>query len=190
MEEARRRVIDLLATHYARGALAVEEYERRVSAATNSMSGAELESLIADLPALRTAPPARRNAAAAAYTGRIADPSEVRESQAVVNVFSGIDKRGEWVPARNVTMVNVFGGGDLDFRDAYLPDEGVTVNVICVFGGADIYVPEDVNVETNGFGLFGGFGSKVPEGRRFDGPTIRVNGFSLFGGVDVKTKRR
>ena len=190
VKDVRERVVDHLAACYARGNLAVEEYERRVTLATNSVVVTEIESLVSDLPALPAPQPGTAASALTAYTGEIADPSQIRESQSVINVFSGMDKGGEWLPARNVTVVNVFGGGDLDFRDAHLPKEGVTVNVVSVFGGGDIYVPEDVNVEVNGFALFGGFGSKVPEGRRFDAPTIRVNGFCLFGGVDVKTKSR
>ena len=190
IEEIRTRVVDLLATYYARGTLDVEEYERRVETATNSISRGALESLVSELPALQSPDSASPPAPRSAYQGEVAESSGVRDNQTFVNVFSGISKGGAWRPARRTMMVNVFGGGDLDLRDAILPGDSVTINVVCVFGGADIIVPEDVNVETNGFALFGGFDSKVPEGRRYDAPTIHVNGFCLFGGVDVKTKSR
>jgi hypothetical protein len=173
-DEVRERVMDLLATYYARGALELEEYETRVEAATRSQSRGELESLLANLPALprhesagagaRSAP----DSEAAGYDVSV-NAGDVRPSQTLASIFSGVSRRGEWYPARSTQVVAFFGGVD--------------------FGGVSIVVPPGVNVEVNGVGIFGAFDNKVPETRRGSGPTIRIDGLCVFGGTDVRQKK-
>jgi hypothetical protein len=48
----RGKVIDQLADHHAAGRLTLDEFEQRMSAAWTARTGAELEVLVRDLPAL------------------------------------------------------------------------------------------------------------------------------------------
>jgi len=187
-------VMDLLATYYARGALELEEYETRVEAATRSQSRGELESLLANLPALprheaagagaRSAP----DSEAAGYDVSV-NAGDVRPSQTLASIFSGVSRRGEWYPARSTQVVAFFGGVDIDLTHAHLAEGVSTITVLCAFGGVSIVVPPGVNVEVNGVGIFGAFDNKVPETRRGSGPTIRIDGLCVFGGTDVRQKK-
>lgn len=192
LEEVRDKVMELLATYYARGAMELADYERSAEAAVASRTRGELEALVGALPALpapEQAPPGARVAPAAGSGAPLANTGDVRPSQTFASVFSGVTKRGEWYPARSTQVVAFFGGVDLDYTQAHLPDGVSTIAVLCAFGGVSIVVPPGVNVESSGVGIFGAFDNKVPDAPRGDGPTLRIEGLCLFGGTDVKQKR-
>lgn len=79
----------------------------------------------------------------------------------------------------------VFGGIDCDLRGAVINSDCV-INATAVFGGIDIFVPDNVNVKVNSNSLFGGASDKRVN-RTFNNQyTLYVNATGLFGGVDVK----
>ena len=47
------------------------------------------------------------------------------------------------------------GGNDLDLRHAELDGGELTINAVAVMGGQDIYLPEGVEVQVDGFALIG-----------------------------------
>jgi hypothetical protein len=160
----------------AEGRLSVEELDTRIDAAYAATTRAELEPLTADLPA-STAP-------AMTVEG---GPGG---THFLLGIFGGGDRRGRWRVAERVTVINVFGGADLDLREATLAAPEVHITVVSVFGGSDIVVPEGVHVELSGFALFGGDdmqleGPDPPPGA----PVVHVRTVSIFGGTDVKTRR-
>lgn len=97
--------------------------------------------------------------------------------------FSGqnINYKGQVFEGADLTAV--FGGVDCDLRGAVIEKDCV-IKVSAIFGGIDIFVDENVNVETNSTSIFGGMDNKTP--KRSNVPTIYVTGTCLFGGVDVK----
>ena len=108
----------------------------------------------------------------------------------MLGVFGGGGRRGRWRVAERVRVVNVFGGADLDLREAVLAAREVSITVVSLFGGSDILVPEGVHAELSSLALFGGDhlrvgGQEPPPGA----PVIRVRTVSIFGGTDVKTRR-
>ena len=160
----------------AEGRLSVEELATRIDAAYGATTQAELEPLTADLPA----------AAAAS----LAVDGGQGGTRFLLGIFGGGDRRGRWRVAERVTVINVFGGADLDLREATLAAPEVHITVVSVFGGSDIVVPEGVHVELSSFALFGGDdlrleGPEPPPGA----PVVHVRTVSIFGGTDVKTRR-
>lgn len=80
----------------------------------------------------------------------------------------------------------VFGGAKCNLSDAKITD-GSQIDVFCLFGGADIIVPENVSVKINAFCLFGGISDKRVLKEVSDGNTVlNINGFCMFGGADIK----
>jgi hypothetical protein len=156
----------------AEGRLDLEELAERLAAAYGATTRAELEPLTADLPA----------AAAPAA------PAERRSW--LVGIFGGEDRKGRWRPAREIRVLNVFGGCDLDLRGAEVQGELIDITVFSLFGGSDIVVPEGVPVEMGGFALLGGNDLDVSDAPPVPGaPLVRVRAYSLFGGTDVVTRR-
>ena len=80
----------------------------------------------------------------------------------------------------------VFGGANCNLTKAIIKD-GSQVDVFCAFGGADIIVPENVNIKINTFCLFGGISDKrlIKETDKA-APVLNINGFCIFGGADIK----
>ncbi len=80
----------------------------------------------------------------------------------------------------------VFGGAKCNLTDAKIKD-GSRIDLLCAFGGADIIVPENVNVKINTFCLFGGISDKrITKDTNENKVTLNINGFCLFGGADIK----
>lgn len=91
---------------------------------------------------------------------------------------------GEEVAAAKVAAV--FGGATCNLKNVKNLD-GCHIDLLCVFGGADILVPENVTVKNNTFCLFGGISDKrtVKSGTENEA-TLYINGFCIFGGADIK----
>lgn len=66
-------------------------------------------------------------------------------------------------------------------------ENGSRLDILCVFGGADIIVPENINIKINTFCLFGGISDKRIVKNSAENPvTLTINGFCMFGGADIK----
>ena len=78
----------------------------------------------------------------------------------------------------------VFGGLTIDLRGAKIT-ENVSIDVLAVFGGVDIFLPSDVSVKMSDISLFGGC-SNSRNYNPVEGPTVYINTTALFGGVEVK----
>ncbi|MDO5480141.1 MAG: LiaF-related protein [Candidatus Saccharibacteria bacterium] len=100
-------------------------------------------------------------------------------------VFGGtnINMAGKEFKGKNLSAV--FGAIKLDLREAKIKED-VIINATAVFGGIDIYVPDNVVVETKSNSFFGGVSNKTTFKAKGKAPTIYVNGMALFGGVEVK----
>lgn len=90
--------------------------------------------------------------------------------------FAGDDFKG-------VSLNAIFGGIDLDLKNANVVEDKI-INATSVFGGINIFAPENVNIQVKSTSIFGGVNNKT---KNKDGqPTIYVKAFCLFGGVDIK----
>ena len=98
-------------------------------------------------------------------------------------VFSGSEINYSGQEFTGTALTAIFGGIDCDLRGAII-EKDCRINITSVFGGIDLYMPENVNVSTNVTGIFGGADSKISH--RPDGPTVYIEGACIFGGVDIK----
>jgi predicted membrane protein len=82
---------------------------------------------------------------------------------------------------------SVFGGVFLDLRGANMVQESAVLEIACVYGGANVYIPTTWNLEIRGAGVFGGFSDQTvhppitPETKH-----LIVRGAAVFGGVTFK----
>ena len=101
-----------------------------------------------------------------------------------VGVFSGSDADLSGEVVDELTCVAVFGGCDIDIRDAIF-ERDCNVRAVSVFGGCDIRMPSNVNVEVHHFSLFGGVENNKSEKRPNSSVTVHIYATCIFGGVDV-----
>ena len=106
-----------------------------------------------------------------------------------VAIFSGSKLgRSPWRPGKKVRSIAIFGGSEIDFRQAEL-EEGVTkVIAFSLFGGNKIIVPKNVPVTLSGFSLFGAKNLKRSEAKEVppeSANALHVNAISIMGGCEV-----
>lgn len=123
--------------------------------------------------------------------------SKIREEIKKINVKNA--KKEEYAStfsSQNIKLDNeefegteltaVFGGIKLDLRDSIIKED-VVINASAIFGGIDIFVPDDVIVKTKSNSIFGGIDNKKKKNNdEKKKHTLYVNATCLFGGVDIK----
>lgn len=80
----------------------------------------------------------------------------------------------------------VFGGAKCNLSEAKFTEKA-ELDIFCAFGGAEVIVPENVELKINAFCLFGGVTDKRAVKKTEEAcAVLEVNGFCLFGGADLK----
>ena len=112
-------------------------------------------------------------------------------SQAMLNavaVFGGCERRVSGPNFQGGRVTAIFGGVELDFRDADIASEAI-LEVNCVIGGVEIRVPETWHVHSRNLPVFGGYEDKTrhPSNPAVASPkTLIVTGMVVFGGIEIK----
>ena len=166
----------------AEGRITPDEHAERIDAVYQAKTYADLEPVLSDLPSEQAPLPRvdlRKEAAPAPPPA---------QSPSLVAIFAGAERKGRWLAEPTTTVSCVFGGVELDFRQAVLSQTEVTVNITCVFGGVDITVPPGVRVVGSTTAVFGGNDLPEDDITDPDAPTIRITGMVLFGGVSVSRR--
>ena len=152
----------------AEGRLTLAEFSQRVGDAYAARTRAELERVATDLP-----PVVRQ--------------SRKRRRRFLIGIVAGPELRGRWRAGRRLFTLALFGGIDVDLRQAELEQPVLTIYALTVFGGSDVYVPQGVEVDMRGFALFGGNDEWGEEGDLHPGaPLVRIVFLTLFGGSDIR----
>jgi Domain of unknown function (DUF1707)/Cell wall-active antibiotics response 4TMS YvqF len=184
----RDRAASVLNEALAEGRLTAQEHSERLDSIYAAKTHAELVPLLEDLPATSVMQsPGKGDGEVGGETAQVA-----RRDGRIIAIFGGASRKGAWrVPATS-TVVTVFGGADIDLRDAILPGQEITIRAIAVFGGMSITVPPDMRVVDSGVAVFGGrdVSGSTAESERPDSPVLRLEGACVFGGIDVKHKQR
>jgi len=104
--------------------------------------------------------------------------------------FGGIKRRVSSQDFQGGEMIAVFGGIEVDLREAnMLPGKEVVVDANATFGGIELRVPYSWQVVMRGMGIFGGYEDKTVPPRREEGvtpPRLLVTGYAVFGGVSIE----
>ncbi|MBS3812669.1 hypothetical protein KGY64_02465 [Candidatus Bipolaricaulota bacterium] len=104
-----------------------------------------------------------------------------------VALFSGNSSRVVSQDFKGGSNVSMFGGSEIDLRDAQIKSGEAKFDLFAMFGGADVYVPEDWRLVVKGIPLFGGLDDKTGSSSSEEmGPTLVINYLVMFGGIDVK----
>lgn len=181
LESTRERTIKTLCTHFAQDHLDAAELETRLDRAHKATTLAEIEALVADLPALQ---------ATTLSPVPLVHATEVPDRRMVVAIMGGTVRRGTWTAPRQLHVLAVMGGAELDFREAQFGPGVTTVTVFATMGGVEIIVPPGLRVESDGFALMGGFehSGGSPASPDPSAPLLRISGLAIMGGVDIQVR--
>ena len=116
-----------------------------------------------------------------------ADPRTTLNESAI---FGGVQKRLNGKEFRGGQLQSLFGGIEIDLRDAEIAEDEAVLYTNAIFGGIELRVPETWFVAARGQGVFGGF----TDSTRYSGPgdpdkpkkTLIVMGMAVFGGVEIR----
>jgi len=179
-DQERDAVVQRVQQAFAEGRLDDAEFDERMRAALTARTHADLDVLLADLPAETAAP-----GPASATAGRgSSGPGRV-----AIALKSSVRRGGRWrVPERYTTVVYK-GGGWLDLRAAELSGPVTTFLAVAYKSRVTILVPPSVRVEMTGFGVTQGADEEDP-GYRLpaDAPVIHVRGIAYKGTVEIATR--
>jgi hypothetical protein len=190
-DDDRERVAEVLRQAAGDGRLTLAELQDRLEALYAAKTYGELEPVVSDLPSVRlprpsaSAPlPLRTAGEAAAVPDRVGGVPVSRVAKAV---FGGVTRRGQWVVPTDYRVKAVFGGVELDLREARLESQEITIEIKAIFGGVEVVLPDDVIAVVDGMGIFGGFADEASSRQAPPGaPVVRIGGKAVFGGVNVK----
>lgn len=85
---------------------------------------------------------------------------------------------------KGANLTSIFGGLEIDLRDAIIKED-IVISVVSLFGGVDIFVPDNVKVEVSSVPIFGGVENKN-RNKKKDGPIVYIDAVCIFGGIDIK----
>ncbi|MBI3888894.1 hypothetical protein HY311_03865 [Candidatus Nomurabacteria bacterium] len=100
-----------------------------------------------------------------------------------LNIFSSADRviKSENFKGGRITMI--FSGGKIDLRHISTSESVINLEIIAIFGGAELIVPKGWKVNSQGTSIFGGYDTKIEgEGNSI---TLNLKGVAIFGGVKV-----
>lgn len=105
------------------------------------------------------------------------------ETKNFTAIFGG-DERRISGPFYGANLVAVFGGVDLDLRDAEITQD-ISISCVSVFGGIELLLPPNVQCKVQALPIFGGVEEK--HGISGEGlPTVYIEATAIFGGTDIK----
>lgn len=101
------------------------------------------------------------------------------------STFSGQDVKFDGEKFTGADLTAVFGGIKCDLRKSVIESD-VVINTSSIFGGIDIFVPENVKVKVKSSSIFGGVSDQKKHSENAEAHTVYINATCLFGGVDIK----
>ena len=181
----RERVVQTLSAHFAQDQLTLTEFEQRLERAYHLTSADQLRSLVADLPATGTA------ATREMVPGPTLVPSsEVPPRGVVFALMGGAERGGSWIVPRQLKVIVVMGGAELDLREARFGPGVTEIEVFVMMGAVEIVLPPGVRVESFGAAFMGGFELKGGDATALSPahPVLRLSGLAVMGGVGTETR--
>jgi Domain of unknown function (DUF1707)/Cell wall-active antibiotics response 4TMS YvqF len=182
----RERAADQLRQAAGEGRLTVDELDERLTRCYAAKTVAELAELTVDVVVsghdpLRGSP----------RTPGVAIKPGPGGTGTVVSIMSGSDRSGHWRVAQRLNVISVMGGSDIDLTQAEFAAPVTDITVFSLMGGADIRVPDGVEVRISKFALMGGHDVKLSDQAPPPGaPVIRLRMLSIMGGGEVRQGRK
>ncbi|MBI5662294.1 MULTISPECIES: LiaF domain-containing protein [Ignavibacterium] len=123
-------------------------------------------------------------------TERIKFDQERKDYLEDVSIFGGGSKfiTSDNFKGGNITAV--FGGSEINLKGCKLAEGTNVIDVLCVFGGTTLIVPQDWNIILNVTPIFGGFSNKLikdPTATPDLNKTLIIKGLVVFGGGEIKS---
>jgi Domain of unknown function (DUF1707) len=180
----RDQVATLLSAAYAEGRLTRDEHDERIDQLMKAKTFDDLIPITSDLVIANASAPIAASRSDDRFT--IDTTGQNPQPDKMIAIFGGASRSGKWRVRKKIQALTLFGGMDLDLRDAIFEAPVVEISGFWCFGGLDIKVPPGIEVQDQTAGIFGGtdvrdIGDPAP-----GAPTLVIKGVTLFGGISVR----
>ncbi len=166
-----------LGDHAAVGRLTLDELEERSSRALAAKTRGELATLTSDLP---------QEAGQESGFSPASAPARTRKPvRWMVAIMSGSHRHGRFRAVGSINAVAIMGGDEIDLRDAEIEGGELTLNVFTLMGGANIYIPDSIEVDIGGLSVMGGNTEIGVERLRPGAPRVTIRAYNLMGGATI-----
>jgi hypothetical protein len=163
-----------LQTAVGEGRIDLDEFGQRASAAYAAVTTAELDALLADLPAPASAVPA------------VGEVVSDRVSGALATVFGDVKLTATTAVPDKVSTV--FGDVRIDLRGMRTSADTVHLQLGTVFGDVEVIVSEGVAAEIEGWTVFGDRKTQLAPVPRLAGtPRVVVRGWTVLGDLELRS---
>jgi predicted membrane protein len=110
-------------------------------------------------------------------------------------LFGGIERRVTSLDFQGGNVTAMFGGIELDLRQAAISADQAELSVNAFCGGCELRVPDNWEIVSRGQGIFGGYVDSTrgynyeikPDNPVAPRKTLIVRGIAVFGGVEIKS---
>jgi uncharacterized protein DUF1707 len=187
----RDRVVRVLGEALSDGRLSPVEHSDRLDAVYQAKTIGELAPITYDL-AVVSAAQAHPVRSTADGPGPLVDPAGASdETDRLIGIFGGGERKGRWRVRRRTRAVAVFGGFELDMTDATFDAPVVEIRLFAMFGGLNVKIPEGVQVDNRCGGILGGVSVNTGRGPSHPGaPVVVLKGLAIFGGANIEAARK
>jgi uncharacterized protein DUF1707 len=171
----RDATVRTLGEQAAVGRLTLAELEDRAGQALTAKTRGELAVLTSDLPQ------------EAGQGAQAAPAAQARKPvRWLVAVMGGSHRRGRFRAVGSINAIAIMGGDEIDLREAEIEGGELTLNLFALMGGANIYVPDSIDLEVGGLSLMGGH-EEVGSQRspRPGAPLVRIRLYNLMSGATI-----
>ncbi len=101
-------------------------------------------------------------------------------------LFFGLKRKVSSMSFRGGDITVLFGGAEIDLRNAKMNPDGAVLNLMALFGGVEIMIPDDWDIEINSTALFGSVSNRSRGENHDDEKPLKISATTIFGGVEVK----
>ncbi len=107
-----------------------------------------------------------------------------------VSIFGSNKKTYTSTNFKGGKITAIFGGGELNLRSCFLAEGKNILDILTIFGGYEIKLPEDWKIHNDVVSIFGGVSderSRDPNRVYDESRVLVLKGLTLFGGVEIRS---
>ncbi len=186
LQVLRNATIDQLVMNYGHEKISMEAFDRRLEQALDAKEHSQLLALTEDLEL--DVDQDYLDKKQATFGTEFSQNDEGHDVDHMVNILSGNKRQGQWTVAKEIRVLNILGGDEIDLTEAIFTSPVTQIKVRCILGGINIFVPEGIRVKTKMFNILGGFDDYAPSSNSPNCPTVIIEGLVFLGGIKIKTK--
>ncbi len=100
-------------------------------------------------------------------------------------VMSGLKRSSTSQDFRGGEVTAIMGGVELDLRGASIKNGEAVLEIFAFWGGIEIRVPQDWNVNVQAMPLLGGIEDRTSRVNPSSGKTLIIRGYAIMGGAEI-----